>query len=59
MRLTWGGADMARAYKPTHVQRMRAGAASKQAQGADAGAQWLHAVRSGILPVRRVTGGAR
>lgn len=42
-----GGADMARAYKPTHVQRMRAGAAFKSA------------VRGEVVPVRRVTGGAR
>lgn len=52
---------MARRYRPTHVQRMRAGAQCKDAQRHDDGAQWLHAVRSGIVPVRRSSrnGGAR
>jgi hypothetical protein len=42
-------ADMARHYRLTHVQRMRAGA------------QFKHAVRGEVVPVRRssASGGAR
>ncbi len=53
---------MARAYKPTHVQRMRAGAAVKQAVRVNA-TPTVRAVSAQavyrIAPVARRAGGAR